>query len=104
MRQRTGERTVAYAIRFKEQAVECEFGDNYEERILEHLIMTVKNEKIIQRCTSKNWDLSELFKKADEEENMSRDIIFPTMWYVRPAKPQISLRIRPVRSENLLVA
>ena len=26
--------------------------------------------------------------------NMSRDIRFPTMWYVRPAKPQISHRIR----------
>ena len=27
---------------------------------------------------------------------MSRDTRFPTMWYVRPAKPQISLRIRAV--------
>ena len=24
---------------------------------------------------------------------MSRDMIFPTMWYVRPAKAKISLRI-----------
>ena len=29
---------------------------------------------------------------------------FPTMWYVRPAKPQISLRICTVWSEPLLVA
>ena len=29
---------------------------------------------------------------------------FPAMWYVRPAKPQISLRIRAVWSEPLLVA
>ena len=29
---------------------------------------------------------------------------FPTMWYVRQAKPQISLRIRAVSSEPLLVA
>ena len=29
---------------------------------------------------------------------------FPTMWYVRPAKPQISLRIRAVSSEPMLVA
>ena len=28
--------------------------------------------------------------------HMSRDMRFPTMWYVRPAKPQISLRIRAV--------
>ena len=35
---------------------------------------------------------------------MSRDMRFPTMWYVRPAKPQTSLRIRAVWSEPLLVA
>ena len=29
---------------------------------------------------------------------------FPTIWYVRPAKAQISLRIRAVLSEPLLVA
>ena len=28
--------------------------------------------------------------------NMSRDMRFPTMWYVRPAKAQTSLRIRAV--------
>ena len=37
--------------------------------------------------------------------DMSRDmrLRFPTMWYVRSAKPQISLRIRAVWSEPLLV-
>ena len=35
---------------------------------------------------------------------MSRDMRFPTMWYVRPAKAQTSLRIRAVWSEPLLVA
>ena len=30
------------------------------------------------------------------EGNMSHDMRFPTMWYVRPAKPQISLRIHAV--------
>ena len=37
-------------------------------------------------------------------ENMNQDMRFPTMWYVRPVKPQISLRLRPVWSEHLLVA
>ena len=36
--------------------------------------------------------------EAEEGPNktldMSCDMRFPTMWYVRPAKPQISLRIR----------
>ena len=35
---------------------------------------------------------------------MSQCMRFPTMWYVRPAKPQISLRIRAVWPEPLLVA
>ena len=36
--------------------------------------------------------------------HLSQCMRFPTMWYVRPAKPQISLRIRAVWSEPLLVA
>ena len=35
---------------------------------------------------------------------MSRDMRFPTMWYVRPVKAQISLRICAVWSEPFLVA
>ena len=35
---------------------------------------------------------------------MSRDMRFPTMWYVRPAKAQTSLCIRAVWPEPLLVA
>ena len=38
------------------------------------------------------------------ESNLSQCMRFPTMWYVRPSKPQISLRIRAVWSEPLLVA
>ena len=35
---------------------------------------------------------------------LSRDMKFPTMWYVRPAKAQASLRLCAVWSEPLLVA
>ena len=35
---------------------------------------------------------------------LSQCMRFLTMWYVRPAKPQISLRIRAVWSEPLLIA
>ena len=41
-------------------------------------------------------------KSADDKkhvkitQHMSRDMRFPTMWYVRPAKAQTSLRIRTV--------
>ena len=38
------------------------------------------------------------------QNHMSRSMGFPTMWYVRPAKPQISLRICAAWSEPLQVA
>ena len=37
-------------------------------------------------------------------QQMSRDMRFPTMWYVPPAKAQTSLPIRAVWSEPLLDA
>ena len=40
----------------------------------------------------------------DKTLYLSWDMRFPTMWYVRPSKPQISLRICAVWSEPLLVA
>ena len=36
-------------------------------------------------------------------QRLSQCMRFPTMWYVRPAQPQISLRIHAVWSEPLLV-
>ena len=46
---------------------------------------------------------SRLYFKHGHSER-SRDMRFPTMWYVRPAKAQTSLRIRAVWSEHLLAA
>ena len=62
-----------------------------------------------------NWPYGEFFKCQQAtickfnnmhrvNNDMSRDIRFPTIWYVRPAKPQISLRIPAVWSEPLIVA
>ena len=82
MRPRARERTVAYATRLREQANECEFGDNCEERLLEHLIMTVENQELIRKCIRKEWTLLKFLRKADEEENISLQISF--MRYMSP--------------------
>ena len=50
-----------------------------------------------------NVILSEPMVLINCTEYTSRDMRFPTMWYVRPAKAQTSLRIRTVWSEPLLV-
>ena len=45
-----------------------------------------------------------LFQCFSRKLYMSHDMGFPTMWYMRPTKSQISLRIRAGWSEPLLVA
>ena len=63
------------------------------------------------------WTCNKLFLKLNPDQKassstlienaclqMSRDTRFPTMWYVRPAKAQNSLRIREYWSEPLLDA
>ena len=50
---------------------------------------------IVPHCMGRNvW--KSVFWFSDQ---LSRDMRFPTMWYVRPAMPQISLRIPIVWSE-----
>ena len=51
-----GETTVTYAIRLKENAQDCEFGDSSQsdEKILKHLIQTIENELLIQKCFPKD--------------------------------------------------
>ena len=48
------EETVAYATRSREKAIECEFGDNCERRILEHLIMTIEDQDLIKNVSGKS--------------------------------------------------
>ena len=52
-------------------------------------------------CLSKHVIYMSLLSSANY---LSQCMRFPTMWYVRSAKPQISLRIRAVWSEPLPVA
>ena len=53
-------------------------------------------EKLLFHTRRRLWDLIYIY--------MSRGMGFPTMWYVRPAKPQISLRIRADWSKPLPVS
>ena len=58
MRPHVGETTSAYAARLREKAKECEFGATFDERILEHIIQTIDNKKLIEKAISKTWDLA----------------------------------------------
>ena len=62
---------MAYATRLREKSKDCEFGVNCDERILEHLIQTIENSNLIQRCISKSWTLQEFLKEAGQIEDIS---------------------------------
>ena len=56
-------------------------------------------------CIQTKWqsELKTYQKQAGAKTYLSQCVRFPTMWYVRPAKAQISLRIRAVWSKPLQV-
>ena len=61
LRPEKGESTVAYA---REKSSDSNFGNNCDERILEHLIQT----------SDKSWTLQEFLKEAGQIEDISRQM------------------------------
>ena len=74
MRPQVKETTVAYAIRLREKAHDCDFKSNHDERILEHLIQTIENQTLIQKCISKSWTLQEFLSEAGQIEAISEQV------------------------------
>ena len=74
MRPLAGENTVAYATRLRETAYDCEFGATTNDRILEHLIQTIENQQLIQKCISKSWQLSQFLLEAGQIEDKSMQV------------------------------
>ena len=66
--------TSAYAARLCEKAKECEFGTTFDERILEHIIQTIDNKKLIEKAISKTWDLARFLTEASQTEDIARQI------------------------------
>ena len=94
-----GESTVTYATRLREKAQECEFGGTCDERILEHLIQTIENESLIQKCISKGWNLSQFLTEAGQIEDISlqmRDMKVP-LYDNYVARVNVPYKQRPYR-------
>jgi hypothetical protein len=62
------EATATYATRVQEKAHECKFGDQRDERILEHLIQTVDRPDLIQKAIKNKWNLTQFIKEAAQTE------------------------------------
>ena len=64
------------------------------------MVKSIRKKRVNYTC---NFCLSKLILTQRVHRYLSRFMRFPTMRYVRPAEPQISVRIRAVWSEPLLV-
>ena len=60
--------------KIKRKTKGCEFGDTFDERILEHIIQTIDNKKLIERAISKTWDLTRFLTEASQTEDIARQI------------------------------
>ena len=74
MRPHVGETTSAYVVRLREKAKECEFGTTFDERILENIIQTIDNKKLIEKAISKVWDLTRFLTEASQMEDIARQM------------------------------
>ena len=64
----------SYATRMRYKARECEFGDQEDERILEHLIHTIRDEELANTAIQKRWDLHHFIENASRKEEISRQV------------------------------
>ena len=58
-----------------------------------------KLKALLKETRKTNKRLKKQNRRQQQVGYLSRGIRFPTMWHVRPAKAQISLRTRTVESE-----
>ena len=70
-RPEAGETIVAYATRLREKAQGCDFGSSNDDRILEHLIQTIEEQYLIQKCIYEGWTLDQFLTQAKQIEDIS---------------------------------
>ena len=58
MRPHPGERTVSFAARLREKAINCAFHD-CDERILKQIMQTTENAELLSNILRKNWTLQQ---------------------------------------------
>ena len=77
------ETTIAYAARLREMAHDgCNFGSMCDERILEHLIQTIEDSALIQKCISKSGTLQGFLIAARQTADISTQMhdMKPIYW------------------------
>lgn len=73
-RQELGESVVSYAARLREKAKDCEFNDQLNGRILEHLIQTIKDNDLVKKSIQKKWNLDQFIEEASQREDINQHV------------------------------
>lgn len=69
-----GESVVTYAARLREKSRDCEFGEQTDDRILEHLIQTVKDNDLVKRSIQKKWNLDRFLEEASQRQDINQQV------------------------------
>jgi len=69
-----GESVVTYAARLREKSKDCEFGEQTDDRILEHLIQTIKDSELVKGSIQKKWNLDQFLEEASQREDINQQV------------------------------
>ena len=69
-----GESVVTYAARLHEKSQDCELGEQTEDRILEHLIQTIKDSELVKRSIQRKWNLDQFLEEASQREDINQQV------------------------------
>ena len=69
-----GETIGSFAARLQEKAAYCEFGDAKDKRILERVIMNIKDEGLIQKAMEKKWTLDRFLEEAGRRGDLREEV------------------------------
>ena len=81
----------------REKATGYEFANTSDDRILEHLIQTIENQILVQKCISKGWTLTKCLAEAGQIEDVSVQV---QDWKADPWSNEIA-RVEQRRNRTL---
>ena len=68
------ESIVTYVARMRQKERDCEFGDQTDDRILEHLIQTVRDNDLIKKCIQKRWNSDQFIEEVSQREDIGQQV------------------------------
>ena len=65
---------MTYTAQLREKSKDCKFSEQTDDRILEHLIQTVKDSELVKRSIQKKWNLDQFLEEASQREDINQQV------------------------------